>query len=91
MDGGTNYTTNTSTCTGTEGYDDMSGGLGVVVYDDTQRIVGNSSLLRGRPSGITTYTTSFSYENCTFAFEVGPLPEVPFYQLEIGTRGRQTM
>ena len=92
LDSGTLYG---DTCSGDGGYSDMREGAQVIVYDDAQKIIGTGGLRAGKPLGVRPDPPIVgvppTYSGCQFAFEVANLPRPPFYQVEIGKRGRQTI
>jgi len=67
-------------CHGLGGYSDVQSGQPIVVKD------GNGSVIA---TGATAYDTR-SAPACAFAFDIPAVPDVPFYSIEIGRRGRQT-
>jgi hypothetical protein len=67
-------------CTGSAGYEPVSEGAEVVIRDESSRVVGNSLLEEGRPSG----------EACIFVFVVRDLPAAKFYSIAIADRGTVT-
>ncbi|MFJ6777646.1 hypothetical protein [Streptomyces yangpuensis] len=78
-------TTNSGLCAGTGGYNDLTGGASVTVYDKAGLIVGTGSLGSGSVKDVAT-----AYKRtCKFAVSV---PDVPrgkeFYQVEVSHRGK---
>jgi hypothetical protein len=65
-------------CEGVGGYSDMSAGVSVTVYDGGGKIVGVSAVGFGVRHG----------QRCVWAFGVPDLPDVSFYQVEVGHRGK---
>ncbi len=89
-----NLAGSSNTCYASGGYSDMSEGRQVIVYDDQQKVIGTGALQAGRPLGTDPNPVlggTRSYYGCEFPFEIGNLPRPPFYQVEIGRRGRQTI
>jgi hypothetical protein len=69
-------------CSGSGGYDDMTEGADVTLYNEKGTIVGTTSLMSGTASAIGT---------CDFSFSFDPMPlTAPFYQIEVTHRGRVT-
>jgi hypothetical protein len=68
------------TCSGTSGYDDLEEGAQVVVTDEANKVIGNSSLQEGNPSG----------DDCIFRFVVPLVPRAKFYGIEVSHRGKVT-
>lgn len=73
--------TSSGGCEGRHGFDDMTEGADVTVYDATSKVVGSSSLEAGTHSG----------SSCRWAFSVSDLPPSPFYQVEVSHRGKVTI
>jgi hypothetical protein len=73
-----------TSCSGTGGYDDVRDGLQVVVRDGEGTIIGRGELVTDRAA------STASPNGCTFDFTVDSLPEVDFYNVEIGDRGELT-
>lgn len=68
-------------CEGTGGYDDITLGTQVTVYDATNKVIGTSSLI------LSTFSPSDA--SCVFEVAVDNVPPgSDFYQVEIGRRGR---
>ena len=69
-------------CTGYSGYDDITEGAGVTVYDSAGKVVATGALGTGKPvSGA-----------CSFPVTVSGVPEgSKFYQVEISHRGKVTV
>ena len=65
-------------CWGSSGYDDISGGLGVVIKDGAGTIIANDDLWTGKNTGRNA---------CTFPFYVSNVPDADFYTIEVGRRG----
>lgn len=70
-------------CVGTGGYSDFRGGMSVVVKDQAGSIIATSSTAMGHP-------TTDGAGTCLMAFDVAPIPDAPFYSIEIGHRGAIT-
>lgn len=78
-------------CFGRGGYDDISAGTSVTVYDATGTIVGTGAL----DVGSLVVRKDADYEDwftgvCEFAFAVS-VPPSDFYQVEVSHRGRSTV
>lgn len=69
-------------CHGTGGFDDMTGGVEVVVRDQANTILATGRLGPGKKNTPGT--------SCTFPFTVSGIPEAPFYSVEVGRRGALT-
>lgn len=67
-------------CRGDGGYSDISGGTDVVVRDGSGSVLAKGALGPGRRNG----------GSCTFQFTVRKIPEVDFYEVEVGRRGSLT-
>lgn len=65
-------------CWGRGGYDDISGGLGVVIKDGAGTIIAKDELWSGKNTG---------RNECTFPFYVSNVPDADFYTIEVGRRG----
>lgn len=69
-------------CTGYSGYEDITKGAGVTVYDSSGRVVASGALGTGKPKSAA----------CVFPVTV---PDVPggakFYQVEVSHRGKITV
>lgn len=86
-------------CNGLEGYDDVQGGLDVVVKNEDSKIVATGALGTGRAVGARTSTyepikglgvqTTTTY-SCVFNWSVAGVPHAAFYTVEIGRRGGGT-
>lgn len=72
-------------CQGTGGYEDMTRGASVTVYDSSGKVIGTAGLLPGVRKGEQPVF------RCEWAFEVTDLPESDFYQVEVSHRGRSTV
>ncbi|MEX2970410.1 hypothetical protein [Streptomyces sp. C184] len=68
-------------CTGYKGYDDISEGASVTVYDTGSKLIAKGALGAGNPDGVSGV--------CEFHVKV---PDVPkgekFYQVEVSHRGK---
>lgn len=73
--------TSSGGCEGRHGFDDMTEGTDVTVYDAAGKVIGSSSLEAGLRSG----------SSCRWAFSVSDLPPNPFYQVEVSHRGKVTI
>ncbi len=68
-------------CAGFDGYDDISGGAAVAVYDANSKRVGLGQLDVGNGGGLTS--------SCTFDFEVTDVPAgAGPYAVEVASRGQ---
>lgn len=65
-------------CEGDGGYDDMTEGAVVTVYDSTGSVVGVGALRAGLATGSL----------CAWSFEVTGVPDAQFYQVEVSHRGK---
>ena len=65
-------------CSGRGGYDDISGGLDVVVKDGAGAIIAKDELWSGFGAG---------YNECLLPFQVTHVPTVDFYEIAVGRRG----
>jgi hypothetical protein len=74
-------TTGSGGCEGRGGYDDMTEGADITVYDANGSVIGASSLEGGQRSGST----------CRWAFTVQGVPTSTFYQVEVSHRGKVTV
>lgn len=70
-----------NSCWGKGGYDDIRGGLDVVVRDASHTILATSNLDEGAHTGNGV---------CTFIFAVKGVPKATFYSIEVGHRGELT-
>lgn len=69
-------------CTGYEGYDDITAGAGVTVYDSAGKVVASGSLGTGKPKSAA----------CVFPVRVPGVPEgSKFYRVEVSHRGQITV
>lgn len=69
-------------CTGYSGYDDITAGASVTVYDSTGAVVATGSLGTGKPDSAA----------CVFPVRVSDVPGgSKFYQVEVGHRGKVTV
>ena len=74
----------TAPCYGIGGYDDIRGGLDVVLQsEDSYEIVGHGRLWTGMYKGIDSVSTG----PCLFPFRITGVPAVDFYYLELGSYG----
>ena len=62
-------------CLGQGGYDDIGGGLGVVIKNGEGKIIANDELWSGKLTGLN---------ECTFPFYITSVPDTDFYQIEVG-------
>lgn len=69
-------------CHGTGGFDDIKGGLDVVVRDQSHTILAASTLGPGKKNVGAT--------ECAFAFTVPNVPRATFYSVAVGHRGELT-
>lgn len=74
-------TTSSGGCEGHGGYDDMTEGADVTVYDANGQVIGASSLEGGQRAG----------SRCRWAFTVEGVTVSPFYQVEVSHRGKVTV
>lgn len=70
--------TATGGCEGVGGYSDMGVGATVTVYDGSDKIIGVGGLVFGVRHG----------QDCEWSFGINDLPDVAFYQVEVGHRGK---
>lgn len=69
-------------CTGYSGFDDISEGASVTVYDSTGKVVASGALGAGKPKSAA----------CVFSVSVPGVPEgSKFYQVEVSHRGKLTV
>ena len=68
-------------CVGSGGYGDLQGGVRVVVKDGQGKVIATGALWDGRLERRNT---------CVFPFQVIPVPNAEFYEIEVGRRGSQT-
>lgn len=71
-----------SDCHGTGGFDDITGGLDVVVRDQANTILATSRLAPG--------TADIAAATCVLPFAVPGVPTATFYSIEVGRRGALT-
>jgi hypothetical protein len=72
-------------CSGGGGYDDITGGAQVVVYDNAGTMLASGALEPGEPD------PSFPDVACSFGFTVEvPVAAADLYSVEIGHRGKVT-
>jgi len=64
------------------GFSDIAAGTQVIVKDDGGKIVGTGQL---KNEGVRNSSTE-----CEYSFSVGPVPDRPFYSVEVSHRGAQT-
>jgi hypothetical protein len=69
-------------CQGTNGYDDVAGGLQVVVSDESGTVIANGSLDQGE------VVKAEFWNNCEFPFIVSNVPTAKFYRIQFGGRGQ---
>ena len=73
-----------SDCYGLGGFDDIERNLPTVLRDaQTGLILGSTNL----SAGTGTYGSSVTSKECTFTWLMEDVPEVDFYEIEIGDRG----
>lgn len=77
--GSENISTYGGECSGSDGYDDLSGGASITVTDPTGKVVATGSIGTGQPAG-DGYL-------CDFPFEIPDVPSARFYGIEISHRG----
>jgi hypothetical protein len=65
-------------CSGSGGYSDIRLGTNVVLRDGDGKLLATGSLGAGERSNAT---------RCVFIFNLRNVPEVPFYTIEVGSRG----
>jgi hypothetical protein len=69
-------------CTGYSGYEDITKGAGVTVYDSAGKVVATGALGTGKPKSA----------GCVFPVSVAGVPEgSKFYQVEVSHRGKITV
>jgi hypothetical protein len=69
-------------CTGYSGFEDITAGAGVTVYDSAGKVVASGALGTGKPKGGA----------CVFPVRVPDVPEgSKFYRVEVGHRGQITV
>lgn len=68
-------------CEGVGGYDDMTEGATVTVYDSTGKVIGAGALMEGLAGD----------DLCVWSFTVDNVPDAPFYQVEVSHRGKVTV
>jgi len=69
-------------CTGYSGYDDITKGAAVTVYDSSGKVVATGALETGKPDSAA----------CVFIAVVPGVPEgSKFYQVEVSHRGKVTL
>lgn len=77
------FATTGSTCSGTSGYDDITSGTQVVVYDESSKVLASGGLGEGQPTDAGT--------TCTFPIVVDGVPRGhSFYQVQVSHRGMVT-
>jgi hypothetical protein len=64
-------------CSGRGGYSDVRAGTNVVLKDGDGKLLATGSLGTGTGIGST----------CSFSYSLPGVPEVPFYTIEVGSRG----
>lgn len=70
-------------CYGTGGYTDIKEAMAVTIRDGKGNILATGATESGkRPTG------EYSNVLCNFSFEVGNVPKVDFYSIEVGRRGQ---
>ncbi len=74
-----------SPCYGTGGYSDLGVGAPVTVRNGDGQIIATGSLEEGTSGGLEI--TDRKVPSCTMPLRVDDVPEVDFYQIEIGNRG----
>ena len=75
-------------CTGTEGFSDIRSGTPVTVRDEANKILAVGQLGASRSILVPPVRRGdLERTNCEFDFSVGPIPDRPFYQVEVANRG----
>lgn len=74
-----------SPCHGLSGYDEIHEGTQVTVSDSAGKVIGSGTL---GPGSVPDPTVDNPV--CTFTFDIGKVPDSPFYKLEVAHRGQVT-
>lgn len=86
LTGSSNISRDGASCSGTGGYDDIRGGLGVVVKDAAGKTIATGQLGPGVAMQ-TLDTGAITLYDCRFPITLTDVPESDFYEIEVGRRG----
>jgi hypothetical protein len=76
-----------TTCSGSDGYADITAGTQVVVYDPAGTTIATGALKAGTPGALES---DVLVTQCRFGFHVTGVPLVKFYAVEVSHRGKVT-
>jgi hypothetical protein len=91
-------------CAGWGGYSDVGDGTSVTITDGSGNLLGSATLSGGTANAVANGNQVLHYNDgigdfngpqvaeteCDFTFSVSQVPQVSFYQVEVGNRGKQS-